>query len=214
MTDGDDPPVKRRGPAPRGPFTGKRKTLTTRITEGVREQLEAAAEASDRSLSQEIEFRLERSFLTEEAIRDRELSTFGGAHTHALVRLLGDLIKGTEFQTSGSWADDQYTFDQVCLSIETFLGALRPSEPDDGRPRLVDNLVETDTVNELSPEIEAELKNLRNTIGVAMALGKLDQLKLADKHGSLEHGHVRSDTLQLHYDAAPVIAPLIRRDKN
>ena len=214
MTDADDAPVKRRGPAPRGPFTGKRKTLTTRITEGVREQLEAAAEASDRSLSQEIEFRLERSFLTEEAIRDRELSTFGGAHTHALVRLLGDLIKGTEFQTSGSWADDQYTFDQVCLSIETFLGALHPSEPDDGRPRLVDNLVETDTTNELAPEIEAELKNLRNTVGAAVARGKLDQLKLVEKRGSFEHGQVRSDTLQLHYETAPVIAPLIGRNNN
>ena len=94
------------------------------------------------------------------------------------------------------------------------MGALHPSEPDDGRPRLVDNLVETDTTNELAPEIEAELKNLRNTVGAAVARGKPDQLKLVEKRGSFEHGQVRSDTLQLHYETAPVIAPLIGRNNN
>ena len=214
MTDAAEAPAKRRGPAPRGPFTGKRKTLTTRITEGTREQLEAAAEATDRSLSQEIEFRLERSFLTDEARRDREERAYGGAHTHALLRLFGDTIKGIEMQTSGSWTEDQYTFDQVRLGIQTFLDALRPTESDDDQPRLIDRFVDSALMDKLPPGIVAELKGLRNTIGAVIALGHLDQLKMRGEGHKPEVEHVRGDGLQLAYDTAPIIAPLIGRDKD
>lgn len=54
------------GPRPRGPFADKRKTLTTRITERTRRRIEEAAKETDRSLSQEIEFRLERSISEED----------------------------------------------------------------------------------------------------------------------------------------------------
>ena len=40
----------------------KRRTLSTRVTARTRERLEAECEASGRSLSQEIELRLEMSF--------------------------------------------------------------------------------------------------------------------------------------------------------
>ena len=55
---------KKRGPGrpARGPYTDKRKTLTTRITADMRQALEDAAAKADRSLSQEIELRLEQSF--------------------------------------------------------------------------------------------------------------------------------------------------------
>lgn len=57
---------KRPGPKPRGPFQDKRKTLTTRITEDTRARLDAAAQQTGRSLSQEIELRLEKSFLLDD----------------------------------------------------------------------------------------------------------------------------------------------------
>ena len=214
MTDAAEAPAKRRGPAPRGPFTGKRKTLTTRITEGTREQLEAAAEATDRSLSQEIEFRLERSFLTDEARRDREERAYGGAHTHALLRLFGDTIKGIEMQTSGSWTEDQYTFDQVRLGIQTFLDALRPTETDNDRPRMVDRFVDASLMNKLPPGTVDMMKNLRNKIGAVIALGYLEQLKWMGKGHKPKVDDVRGDGLQLAYDTAPIIAPLIGRDKD
>lgn len=62
---------KRPGPKPKGPFEGKRKTLTTRITENTRTALEDAATQNDRSLSQEIEFRLAKSFLDERSEKDQ-----------------------------------------------------------------------------------------------------------------------------------------------
>lgn len=73
----------RPGPKPRGPFEGKRKTLTTRITEETRRRLDEAAEANDRSLSQEIEIRLDRSFLSETA----RFEDFGGRKKYELARL-------------------------------------------------------------------------------------------------------------------------------
>ncbi len=179
----------------------------------MREQLEAAAEANDRSLSQEIELSLERAYLSDEAWRDREDRAYGGPHTHALLRLFGDLIKGIEVQTSGSWTEDQYTFDQVRLGIETYLDALRPTESDDDQPRLIDRIVESAPMNKLPPRMVAELKGLRNTIGAVIALGHLDQLKMRGGGQKPEVDQVRGDGLQLAYDTAPIIAPLIGRDK-
>jgi hypothetical protein len=63
----DSKTAKRRGPKPKGPFEDKRRTLTTRITESTRNKLDDAAKASGRSLSQEIEHRLGRSFWMEDS---------------------------------------------------------------------------------------------------------------------------------------------------
>lgn len=59
---------KKRGPRPQGPYADKRKTLTTRITGEMRNRLETAANDSGRSLSQEIESRLEQSFVLQGAL--------------------------------------------------------------------------------------------------------------------------------------------------
>ena len=64
------------------------------------------------------------------------------------------------------------------------------------------------------PGIVAELKGLRNTIGAVIALGHLDQLKMRGEGHKPEVDHVRGDGLQLAYDTAPIIAPLIGRDKD
>ena len=60
--------MTRPGPKPRGPFQDKRKTMTTRITESTRIRLDEAAQAADRSLSQEIEYRLVQSFETDNLV--------------------------------------------------------------------------------------------------------------------------------------------------
>ena len=46
---------RRGGSKPQGPYHGKSRWLSTRITPGLRERLDRAAALSDRSLSQEIE---------------------------------------------------------------------------------------------------------------------------------------------------------------
>src|SRR5688572_17914572 len=56
-----------------GEGEGKRHTLGLRVTEQRKRQLEEAARASGRSLSAELEIRLEQSFWTEEILGGREL---------------------------------------------------------------------------------------------------------------------------------------------
>jgi len=59
-----------RGPKPRGPFSNKRCQINTKITGDTRKALEDAADHAGRSLSQEIELRLVRSF------RDDDIEAF------------------------------------------------------------------------------------------------------------------------------------------
>ncbi len=78
---------RRPGPKPRGPFQNKRLTLTTRITEDLREKLEAAAEASGRSLSQEIELRLTQSFTADETLATAERMMATAERTIAVAEI-------------------------------------------------------------------------------------------------------------------------------
>ena len=106
----------KRGVRPRGPYADKRKTLTTRITNKTRENLDAAAKATDRSLSQEIEFRLERSFLQDEAderVREAVLEgiydSFGGEKKFGVMRLKASMIQMVEQYTGKSYFEDPHT---------------------------------------------------------------------------------------------------------
>ncbi len=102
---------KRRGPRPRGPFEDKRRTLTTRITDATRRELEAARKATGRSLSQEIEFRLDQSFRKAETLADTLGALFGGARGSAIHRRLSEIAY---LQTGvADWADETETFFDV-----------------------------------------------------------------------------------------------------
>lgn len=128
----------RRGPRPRGPFADKRKTLTTRITNKTRENLDAAAKATDRSLSQEIEFRLERSFLRDEEdkrVRGNTLDgiydSFGGKSPFEDMRVLGGLIGFIEKLGEKSWRDDITTNKLVVEAITMFFKKYGPEGADE-----------------------------------------------------------------------------------
>jgi hypothetical protein len=74
---------------------GKRYPLNMRTTKQVRERLEKAAAASGRSLAQEVEYRLERSF-------DREatmLETFGASSNVELIRALSMVLGNARYGT-------------------------------------------------------------------------------------------------------------------
>jgi len=86
------------GPKPRGPYEDKRQTLTTRITGEMRARLEAAAAASGRSLSQEIELQLDRALAGEES--------FGGPRVSALFRSLVETIRLSGAGLTDGWLDD------------------------------------------------------------------------------------------------------------
>jgi TraY domain len=80
----------------KGADGGKRYPLNMRTTRETRERLEAAAIASGRSLVQEVEFRLERSFVQENALGGPEM-----------MRLAFQMAAAFAVETQGEdWAAD------------------------------------------------------------------------------------------------------------
>jgi hypothetical protein len=76
--------MAKRGAVPKGEYVGKSAVLSTRITPDLREGLQNAANKSGRSLSQEIEYRLRRSFGEDQKISD----LFGSDSIFILVRMI------------------------------------------------------------------------------------------------------------------------------
>src|SRR5262249_14321658 len=107
--------AKKRAPGagrkPRGPFKGKSATLTTRITPETRAALERAAQKSGRSLSQEVEHRLDGSIRRErEHARNR--------HVRALAEAVALVTERVEGATEKRWLDDTFTGDALRYGIE------------------------------------------------------------------------------------------------
>jgi hypothetical protein len=119
--------MARTGPAPRGEYVDKAKTLSTRITADLRAALDAAKEKSGRSLSQEIEYRLRRSFEEDTKIKD----IFGGRENYAIARLIGCLLDSH----GGDWKTDEENFDYVIASVALVLRLFGPRAT---RPHIVE----------------------------------------------------------------------------
>ena len=117
----------RPGPRPRGPYADKRKTLTTRITTKTRERLDAAAKATDRSLSQEIEFRLEQSFLR----TDIEALGLVSPNDIGFLRLMVIMFTNICHQTSAEsvWTEPK-AFVEAEAGLREFFKAVRKLSPD------------------------------------------------------------------------------------
>ncbi len=111
----------------------RRKTMSTRLTSETRAKLEAATTKSRRSLAQEIEFRLERSFAEEKsqaeisdgAVREFYVS-FGKLETFLVARLLANAIQTIEAVTGKNWMDDPEAHRQTQEACKTILDAFRP----------------------------------------------------------------------------------------
>jgi hypothetical protein len=113
--------MAKRGPVPRGNYPNKSRVLSTRIRADTRQALESAASASRRSLSQEIEHRLRRSFGDDRIISEK----YGNRQNYALLGLLSQLFEAAPGPTT-SWLHDPENFNHVVHSINAVLTALRP----------------------------------------------------------------------------------------
>jgi hypothetical protein len=105
------------GRKPRGDYSGKTDTFTTRITPQTRRALEQAAAASGRSLSQEVEYRLHLSL--------HKLS--GKPHNRALGRAIAMLAERIERETQKDWRRDAYTGLALCSAVEMVLQHFAPA---------------------------------------------------------------------------------------
>jgi TraY domain len=113
-----------RGPAPRGEYAGKSQVLSTRIRPDTRAKLTASKKRSGRSLSQEIEFRLRRTFQHD----DRAADMFGSLRNFRLMQMVG-IAMATAYnpdQPGADWLDDPVTFDIAVQTMLDLLIGLRP----------------------------------------------------------------------------------------
>jgi hypothetical protein len=110
--------MKKRGRPPKPADELKAAPISFRITEDLRNRLEDArhTESPPRTLSQEIEARLLRSFGETQRTED----AFGGRTTHALLLALAVQIRAIEVATGKRWWQDRYTYDE-CLALTTKL---------------------------------------------------------------------------------------------
>jgi hypothetical protein len=129
---------------------GKRYALNMRATFEVRQALERAAAQSGRSLAQEVEHRLERSFHEQELLPETLELAFGG-HLAGLLFTIGSCVAplgpvwaiqhtgyratdgdtlrglGDAFrQVAANWPDDPYAYDQLIIAANKILEELRP----------------------------------------------------------------------------------------
>ena len=119
----------KRGPKPRGEYGGKggrTAVLSTRLQPDTRARLVAAAKANGRSLSQELEHRLRRTF-TED---DKAIDWYGSEKTAAVVKLIGATIQSASARVpkrgKRDWLKEQWLFDDVMTAIRHVLLWFRP----------------------------------------------------------------------------------------
>jgi hypothetical protein len=99
------------GRKPKGEFTGKSATITTRIQPGHREALEDAARASGRSLSQELEFRLRASL---------QKPTGAQRRNQAIAYVIARVAEAIEKETGRTWLEDPFTGKTLLCAIQHF----------------------------------------------------------------------------------------------
>src|SRR5215831_11735233 len=97
------------GRKPRGEFHGKTAMLTTRITPGTRAALDRAVQKSGRSLSQEVERRLDASFAKE---RNRTPDVL------ALAEAVSQVTEKVQQATAKNWREDAFTGEAIRHGID------------------------------------------------------------------------------------------------
>jgi TraY domain len=105
------------GRKPKGEFTGKTATITTRIQPDTRDALEEAAQTSGRSLSQEVEFRL-KAGLRKPIQSERRNQALG-----QMIAFTADWI---EKAAGRSWRDDPFTGQALWHAVEALAFYLGP----------------------------------------------------------------------------------------
>ena len=112
--------TKRALKAKRPKRVDRRKTTSTRMTPEIRARLEEAAAQSGRSLAQEIELRVDQSFLADEFL--------GGPGNATAAKLVGLILQDVEARTGKSWREDKDTYYGAFSAVATVLRVLGPQD--------------------------------------------------------------------------------------
>lgn len=119
----------KRGPQPKGEYgrkIGRTAVFSTRLQPDSRARLVLAAKSSGRSLSQELEHRLRRTFTEDDAV----VEFYGNEQTAAVVKLIGATIQSAAARVSRrgkhNWLEEQWLFDDVMAAVRHVLLWFRP----------------------------------------------------------------------------------------
>lgn len=114
----------------------RRGNVTIRIADDVKLSLQQAAESRRRSLSEEVETRLEQSLSSDRMITDA-LALLYGRQLAGVLLEIGDLMtevgRAVAFETTGSltgaeaWLSDPTAYDEASKAAVAMLEALRPA---------------------------------------------------------------------------------------
>jgi TraY domain-containing protein len=101
--------------------------FSTRIRPDLRASLEAAKNRSGRSLSQEVEHRLRRSFIEDEKIAD----LFGSRENYFIMRIVALAMQYARIPFRGGkhrdWLRDPLNFEVVVRTVNNVLDSIRPA---------------------------------------------------------------------------------------
>ena len=129
--------TKRMGRPTKAARPGERVSLGLRVTADIKSKLDNAATRSDRSQSQEAEFRLERTFADDDRLGGPRLVELLEAMASAM-RITGQtasLLFSDNVMKQGQWLGLPYAFDQATKAAMAVLEQHRP-EGDVGPPQL------------------------------------------------------------------------------
>lgn len=180
---------KRRGPRPRGPFSQKDAAMATRVTADVRHALEAAASRNNRSLSQEVEIRLARSFEPEPHL-DELLVRHYGPQGAALIQIIGREMRaqinagaqrlrasdGTAVHFESDWMGEPTTYALLERACTEILRVLRPAgvpdasgfDPENSARRLL-SVIAVDDTRSIADPSRAWGAKLRSLLGLRLS---------------------------------------------
>lgn len=116
--------TKKMGRPPLPPGERRRASMGFRPTPAIRRELEQTAFANGRSLSQEIEARLELSF----AVEKTRIEAFGGDATDAVTKALAAAANAVSQKAKRSWLEDAGVYREVEKAIFLLLDAFRPGK--------------------------------------------------------------------------------------
>src|SRR5712692_9935443 len=138
---------RRKGRPPVPPEARRSRNFTFRSREALHQQLGAAAKIAGRSISEEIEFRLERSFFEQRATIEALDLAYGKDLVRILLMVAEAMAVGPYAASTathapedfGNWLNNPYAFAQAMQAAHAVLDALKP--PGDPTPPQVKPII-------------------------------------------------------------------------
>ena len=188
---------------------GRRKVLlfTLRAPRSLKGQLDGASERNQRSVSQEIESRLERSFVVEELE--------GGPRSARVLQQLAGAIAELDANEGRLWLTKPWAWSEVCRIARSVLESARPSTAT-SRPRVRTSLPEGQERVPVTVRTSAALKTKLDAAAVqsGRSLTREIEARLEQSFGQEAGGHTSPANTFTHLVGAMIRDLEIRTGKS